>query len=253
LEELGDYQLELESLVNETVRSCDNLNEWEEDHITLQIIRNLHKKVSHASQLVAEHELKVEWSAYRQKKKSWGDLGVLVNIRYSDGSELKGGAILEAKKRARSSIGFDAIKSIQLDSVETNARHAMLLLYDYDKITHFALEPFLGDLRRPYRPAPLTTFTHAAVSPISIARKTGWRDQSLYRSCLPFSYQLCFRYFSGLDLDVDQGLIEVLEGRAALGSPKYLLVFSIARGNVEPNAGIRPDHNSYSTWEDRLD
>jgi hypothetical protein len=144
LEDLGSYQLELEDLINETVTSCDNSNEWEEDHITLEIIRNLQRKVSHFSQLVADRRLKVAWSAYRQNRKNWGDLGLLVNIRYGDGSELKGGAILEAKKRTRNSLSFDAIKATQLESIETNARHAMLLLYDYEKITQFALEPPAG-------------------------------------------------------------------------------------------------------------
>lgn len=244
--DLHEYALGLEDVIEASVAYCNNPHNWDEDYITRRILDGFKDDLATVTKLTTDTELQIRWSAYKQDKKQWGDVGILIDIKYEDGSSLQGGAVLEAKKKEQGTIRFDAIKEDQQTAIQGKAPHAMMLLYDYEQITKFGESSLMRPGWHQYWPLKSTTFTHAVACPISSSRATGWKNTSLYRISVPFSYQLCYRYFGGLDLDFGEELVKLLRGDVELGAPKYLLVFSLAHGRVEPNSEIQPNRNLYA-------
>jgi hypothetical protein len=123
----------------------------------------------------------------------FGDIGALVRIVTKDGTPITAWGYLEAKRRYRDSGEFDEIRWDQLERIEKNAPHAMLLLYDFIDIGFN--EDVSGDAPLPDPPA-----TRSVVVPIALARALGTKSIGLYQAATPLAHQLCYRYLHGLDL-----------------------------------------------------
>ena len=127
---------------------------WDENHITYSILEEFEQKFKDLSITDYPNGLHTRWSAYKftgNIETKFGDIGILVNIVYDDGSRLEGVAFLEAKRRSRWGGGkgdtrFVEIREPQESAILYNAPLAQYLLYDYDVIQYerFFLPPNLS-------------------------------------------------------------------------------------------------------------
>jgi len=170
--------------------------------------------------------MKILWTAYKQKgtsERTFGDIALYIKIAYQDGDKLEGVAFLEAKKRYENKITFDAIKPNQLKRIYKHAPHSMILLYDYEEI-----------IRKTFWWVLLPVRTHTVIVPLNVVLPTEKKDMTLYKFSSPFSYQLCFRYFKGRDLEFSKEAIQTAQGfMQKRGMPKNLITISIAYGRAE--------------------
>lgn len=209
--------------------------DWDEDFITRSILREFRNSFSYVEVDGLKNTITMAWSAYklpRPPETKFGDVAILINIRYQDGDDIEGVGFLEAKKRDKDKITFSALKIPQLKRINKNAPHSMLLLYDYEDITKFANE-IIPNKDFYWFYYAWTPYTYSVVVPSDIFLLTKQKNTTLYKYSLPFSYQLCFRYFSGLDLEFQEKAIEIAKGYNEKMGANYLLVISIAHGRME--------------------
>lgn len=212
--------------------------DWDEDVITRNILKQFRNKFAHIRIDWHANVIRIECEAYKFTGKTetkHGDIGVLLKIHYRDGDCIEGAAFLEAKRKYRKSMSFEALDFSQLKRIFDNTPNSRLLLYDYDAITDFA-KNIIHEKAHRYGYAQWVPYTHCVATPASIVLTTKRNNMSLYKFSLPFSYQLCFRYFQGFDLDFGEDAIKIVKGYLAQkGIPNYLLAFSIAYDKIEPS------------------
>src|SRR5690606_1984238 len=109
--------------------------------ITLKLLSELNVALSSIELEGEDYRRTVEWESYKLRGKyetNFGDIAIVVNINYRDGTHLDGVAFLEAKRRDWRKTTFSAMNDIQLKRVLLNAPRAHYLLYDYEDITGFS-------------------------------------------------------------------------------------------------------------------
>lgn len=224
--------------------------DWDEDFITRSILKELRKKLKSVRIHGLKNRMKIEWSAFKLQgipERKFGDIALLVNIKYHDGDRIEGVAFLEAKKRSRNKTKFGAMKVKQLRKIFRNSPRSMALLYDYDDITQFANIGLDSSIYNWYEWKPCTC---SVVVPINTILSLKKKDITLYKFSLPFSYQLFFRYFHGFDLEFQKKPINIAKGYAEeIGLPRYLAVVSIAFGRSEPYRDIGFNRNRFERFE----
>jgi hypothetical protein len=225
---------QIENLLVEHVKE-NYRADWDEDFITRSILKGIRQELNLANVVDFKDKIRINWVPYKLTGKAenkFGDIAILVNISYRDGDKIEGVAFLEAKKKRPGHIKFEEIRFVQLKRIRKWAPSSMILLYDYDDIMQFSDFLFAGDLYRGWNYKP---YTFAVVIPTGIVIQTAKRDTTLYKFSLPFSYQLVFRYFNGLDLEFRNTPLEIAKGYARdKGLPAYLVTVSITQGKAEP-------------------
>jgi len=232
-----DLIQKLENTITENVKN-NFPNDWDEDFITRNIIKDFRNNYNH---ITIENQYdditKINWSGYKLKgtpEKLFGDIALLFNIMYQDGTNIEGVAFIEAKKRYKNTVNFNSIKFPQTRRILSNAPHSMTLFYDYEKIPFSSLDHRLNHL---YCDCdliyPCTAFSYSVIIPSNIIIQIKNTTTSLYKFSYPFSYQLCVRYFNGIDLDFNKKSIDIAKGFIDNIGPKYLLVVDIAHGNTD--------------------
>jgi hypothetical protein len=234
----------LERLIRRTVKDTTSWD-WDEDFITRSILSNLRNEFDDIQLQGRDDRKKLQWQAYKllgKHETNFGDIALLINIFYKDGTHLEGAAFLEAKKRDRRKTSFSAMRAQQLKRILKHAPRAQYLLYDYEDITGFQAAPvFMNDLRHFYLrheiADSLVPRTSAVCVPMDIAGATGFKDTLLYRYGTPLSMMLASRYFQGLDLDFSKEALGVASGfLAKFGHPKYVLEVTIFENGSEPSS-----------------
>ncbi|WP_148699721.1 hypothetical protein [Candidatus Nitrososphaera evergladensis] len=237
-------------MIRESVIACIP-SAWDENHITYKIIETLKGKLNPDFVINSRNNTNVLWHPYKAKGKvetDFGDIAILVNIIYDDGKTLTGIGFLEAKRRNVHSKKFIQIKRRQLGRILKNAHYSRLLLYDYKDITQFADTSIFDRIPGSLHHSPFVPVTRSAVVPVSIALPKRITNISLYDFSLPFSYQLCFRYPNGLDLELSETSIGVVKGAIKKEydsmeipiAPKYIVAFSVSNGNRYPSLEYLP-------------
>lgn len=234
---MKEFLLELEIILQKHVKNNYPID-WDEDFITRSILKEIRNRLGSVKIRDFKERMRIEWLPYKLKgrpENKFGDVAILVNIRYQDGDEIEGVAFLEAKKRDVNGTRFSAIKMAQLKRIHRNAPSSMVLLYDYNDITQFAsFKPKLN-MREWYGWLVLKPCTCSVVVPTSIVSCNKKKDTTLYKFSLPFSYQLIFRYFQGFDLELRKLPMKIAKGYASeRGLPAYLVVVAITYGRAEP-------------------
>lgn len=240
-----DFVADVETLVRNHVRLKHPYN-WDENHITMSLLEALRNRFSELTLTGFSENLEIRCEAYkynRPEEYEYGDIGIYVHFTRREGPSLEGAAFLEAKKRTDNRTTFDELKGPQLKTIISNAPHAMVLLYDYADIVRYPTNRPMPN--RPMLFSPYTfddagegltrvSTTNAVVAPANFVYtnvKTGRKGKqlsTLYRSSLPFSHQLCFRYFHGFDLEYSKEAVDVAKGYATrCGWPPAVLVFRI--------------------------
>ena len=129
----------VENNLIETINSIGQ-HDWDEDFITRTMLRDLKNNLSSIEHFGQSALKGIDWQAYKLKGKdetNFGDIAIIVELNYRDGTSLEGVAFLEAKKRDWRKSTFSAMNKPQLNKILKNAPRANYLLYDYENITGF--------------------------------------------------------------------------------------------------------------------
>lgn len=236
---------------------------WDENAITFNLVRRIRSLL--ATDIFGDREkTTIRTALFKARgpgvETRFGDLAVLLNFTFRDGTSLEGVAFYESKKREWNSQRLASIRKGQLRRIHNNLWNARLLVYDREPILSAAFEAedqdwhdafvervLLDDgdlvLAHPTRSPMALPFTNAGVIPLGLVLATGRHDTSLYKYALPLSYQLCFRNLQGLDLDHDPDVIRATMGQSqTYGVPRTTLVISVRRGPGE-GPPLLPDVN----------
>ncbi|GAF53820.1 hypothetical protein [Psychrobacter sp. JCM 18900] len=231
-------------------------HEWDEDFITLNLLRDLRHEINGICFISEDRKSKIDWQIYKLKgayENNFGDIALIVNINYKDGTDLHGVAFLEAKKRDWRKTSFSAMKIPQAKRILKNAPRSHYLLYDYEEITNFlSASSYQEELKYYYyhrgSQIPFSAVTRAVCVPLDLALETGNKDTLLYRYGTPLSLQLASRYFNGLDLEFDETSKKVATGfLEKFGLPKYVIKIDIIENGIEPKENqLRVNQSNYS-------
>jgi len=239
----------MERILQEQVKNSFPIY-WDEDFITLNVLREIERKLNVVNIKGFRRRMKIEWTAFKLSGKNenkFGDVALLTNISYQDGDRIEGVAFLEAKKRSKNQTKFEAIKTAQLKRIYKNAPSSMALLFDYEDVTQFA---DTGAFAETWSWLVWKPCTCSVVVPINTILSVHKKDTTLYKFSIPFSYQLFFRYFQGFDLEFRESSIKTAKGYAAdKGVPTYLVVVSVGFGTAEPFRDVNFNRNLFSKME----
>lgn len=217
-------------------------HEWDEDFITLNLLRDIRSELSGSRFTGRDSRSSIDWQIYKLKgtfENNYGDIALVVNINYKDGTSINGAAFLEAKKRDWRKTTFSAMNTPQAKRILKNAPRSQYLLYDYEEITNFLngslyleeISPFYHKRRLQVSFAPVT---RAVCIPLNLAVATAFKDTILYRHGVPLSQMLSTRYFQGLDLEFDDQAKQIATGfLTKFGLPKYVVKVDISTNEVD--------------------
>lgn len=225
---------------------------WNEDLLTQNFLISITSKFKNIFLEDLNGVSKVTMNAFKQAgaltETKFGDIAVIVKIKYPDGEEIEGVGYLEAKKRDIGKMKFGATNPSQLKTINKNAPRARLLLYDYNPISGFiptyCEEPYFeNDFERILRYLPVT---HSVALPINVALKANHFDTALYKFGIPFSQQLVYRYMYAHDLEFDDDTISASKGfgkRQRFTS--YILTIEVGPSNTTEFSGIELNQEIY--------
>jgi hypothetical protein len=231
----------LEETIDNSIKSVSG-HEWDEDFITLDLLRNLRRSLTGIQLEGKDCRKNINWQSYKLKgthETNFGDIALVVNISYKDGTNINGAAFLEAKKRDWRKTTFGAMRVKQARKILKNAPRAHYLLYDYEDITNFLNTSIhLDEMRNYYSiedlPFSLTPRTRVVCVPLNLADSSSIKDTLLYRHGTPLSFMLAYRYFQGLDLEFDEASKQVATGFLKKFSlPKYVVKIDITEEGAE--------------------
>lgn len=232
-----EFVKKLEEAISQVIIDIiqDNLNNWDEDYITLDILKGLRRTFREVEVKYSHNKyIKIRTNFFKFNRKlnaeeKYGDIAIIVKLDYDDGESIEGVALIEAKRINNNS--FSAIKPKQLDTIYNNAPHAYLMLYDHERIDKE--ENFKNYLqnKKTFFPTPL----YASLVPINLARKFNIYNRNLYRFSTAFSYQFAYRYIHGLDLEFNDDIIQAAKGyqQDERYPPQYIIQVSVKHTQSE--------------------
>jgi hypothetical protein len=239
--ELYEFTGHLEKIIRNSLSNISQ-HEWDEDHITYTLIKDLQRGFKGAQYSGHDSRSRIDWETYKLRgsyETNFGDIALVVNINYKDGSSVNGVAFLEAKKRDWRKTTFSAMRVNQAKKIIRNAPRAQYLLYDYEEITNFLNGSLFTEEMESYYyrreiALPFAPITRSVCVPIDLALAKGDKDTLLYRHGLPLSLVLSTRYFQGLDLEFDDKSKEVATGFLnKFGLPKFVVKVDINKSGAE--------------------
>jgi len=226
---------------------------WDENHITFTIVDEFSSgfRFRNISIEGLDRPFKLKWDARKLRRpteETLGDLAILVHLETWEGESIEGVGALEAKRRAPNKASYDSVRQSQLKRICKKSPHSHLLLYDYAQVTGFtdnlASTYWNGDNYFSIQYSNVTPYSHCVTLPVSTALSVGKYNTSLYKFCMPFSVQLCARYFRGYDLETDNKIIvDVKNNIERYGGFRYLWLVGISTGEADPvlPSGINDD------------
>ena len=260
--DVHDFVINLERAISESVKR-NFPKAWDEDHITYSIIETLESRFGQSIQIDLASgidrwhpwryppflavppyvgELNVRWAAYKQTgrdERTFGDIAILIAMRFRDGTALFGVGFSEAKKRNRNDCRFSQVRADQTKRILRNAPRSVFLLYDHDPVCFHVVNGWTCGWS-----------THSVCIPMDLAMATRKKDTSLYKHSQPFALQF-LRYLLGMDLDFSTRAVEIARGvHEDIGSPTYLLVIGVGFDTTAPGEDEVPfDRDRYGRLE----
>jgi hypothetical protein len=239
--ELDEFTGLLERRISDSIKGV-SAHSWNEDYITFKLLSELNSTLSSVDLEGKNFRQSIEWESYKLRgsyETNFGDIAIIVNISYRDGTGLEGVAFLEAKRRDWRKTTFSAMNKTQLKRILRHAPRAHYLLYDYEGIIGFSNPVSFGRevsrYRRSYWPGLLTEKTSSLCVPLNVAGATGFKDTLLYRHGTPLAWMLSNRYFQGLDLEFDDTAKSVATGFLnKFGLPKFVMRVEVTEQGAEP-------------------
>lgn len=225
---------------------------WEEDYLTHTLMMQM-RDFFHFKRFRLPGDLvRTRWKLYQLNDppvNPLADAVLLFSILYHDGTVLEGAAYIMARKKDPDKNTFSTLRKDQLKKLHSVGADARLLLYDYDPITGMAF-PSVPDTTAgtyPHSWDNWVPYTHVAAVPSSTALALGAKTTGLYKTALPLSYQLCFRWFFGLDIEYGPAALETAKGnRPGRGTANFLACVSVSHGGAEPTEDFDFNRELYS-------
>jgi hypothetical protein len=239
MDNMKSLSYELETLIYKNIKENYPAN-WDRDSITRSIFADL-KNLFHGKKIhTPGNTIKTLWRLYQLKKEPEsipGDVALIIQITYHDGQVAEGVVFYDIAEKDPDKNSFSVLNKNRIKKLTSFAHHSQLLLYDYDPITGMAfpstVESVIGN--HPHNWNSWIPYTHAATVQANLAFLLGNKTTSLYKVAVPLSYQLCYRYLYGLDLDFNkQALESATDLNSARGNPKFLIHISVSHGGAEP-------------------
>jgi hypothetical protein len=237
------YERRLDETKNQAIKDCYPKT-WTEDEITTSLLKHLGdflSKNKFNDSLTGQTTIKLTGYKYRGTQETkYGDIALLINIRFDNGIQFKGVGLLEAKKRIIDDYKYGKpSRKDQFSNILKNAPYASLLLYDYEPLTQI-INPYsdMVDIRHYYYDdvyghIPKTISPSNCVTcPLYLVRDDKEILRKITRSCNRLSEQLLNRYFHGLDLHTDQKSIKTLTDFDKNNSPRFVATVDITHGST---------------------
>jgi hypothetical protein len=251
---LKSLSYELEALLYSNIKENYPGN-WNRDSITRSIFSDM-KKLLHGKKIhTPGNTINTLWQLHQLKKDDdsrSGDIALIMQITYHDGQTSEGVAFFDSAEKDPGKNSFSILNKNRLKRLASFAHHSQLLLLDYDPISGMAFpstaETVIGN--HPHSWNSWIPFTHAVTVPANLAFILGIKTTGLYKVSVPVSYQICYRYLYGLDLDFNKQALEAAAGiNTARGNPKFLILVSVAHGGSEPLNAYTIDKSMYAEFE----
>jgi hypothetical protein len=118
------FLIDVESIIESQVKNSYPRH-WDEDAITHSMLREFETLLANVTITdLSPDVLKINWQAFKfegEPHYKFGDIALLVNIKYQDGDTIEGVAFIEAKKKTCLQVKFQSIKKSQLKRIFKNA------------------------------------------------------------------------------------------------------------------------------------
>lgn len=250
----SEYFHHIEQAINGAIRECFPYD-WEENHITFNITKNLFHKNKIVSLDGLDRPFKILWDARKLRKPTetdFGDVAVVVRLTTWAGEIIEGVGLLEAKRRDAGKNTFSAAKLKQLKHIFSKAPSARLMLYDYDNVSS-CMDNWSVQFEDHYyhrRYGVIQPYTHCICVPIGTSISQAKFTTELHKFGVPLSYQLVGRYFRGFDLELDPSIVAAVKGNALKhGGARTLILVGVSTGAAEPTLP-EVNHNLYGPAEE---
>ena len=228
---------------------------WDTAPVDAAILERLHSLFNGRKIRFPGGQISSSWKVFRATEapeKTFCSIAFIYNIIHGDGQNTAGAAFFDSHCRDNDKNTFSSIKKDHLRKINTQAPHSCLLLYDYSPISGMAFPSYPESIvgNSPVNWNNWLPVTTAAVVQSGPALASGSKTTSLYRSSVPFSYQLCHRHLFGLDLDYGKTALEIASGtREDKGMARYLVTVSLIHGSNEPQV---PDEINRGIYQELL-
>lgn len=230
---------ELESIVYSSVKERYP-SSWDRDVITSSLFSGM-KSILHGKRILTPgNVIQSRWRMYRfgrDQENPFCDTAILVQVSYHDGQVIQGVAFLEIAEKDPQKNTFSGLNKTRIKKISSVGHSSRVILYDYDPISGMAFpstaESIIGT--SPHSWNAWLPYTHAVAVPAGLALALDNKSTGLYKASLPLSYQICYRYLYGLDLDFGKPAMEIATGaRTDRGNPGSLILIAAAHGGAEP-------------------
>jgi hypothetical protein len=251
---LKSLNFELESLVYSNVKENFPGN-WDCDFITRSLLSGMKKLLNGKNMHTPGNVIKTYWNLYQLKDKTdttLGDIAFIVQVSYHDGQISKGAVFHATAIKDPGKNTFSSLNKNHYRKPLSFAPHSQILLFDYDTITGMAFpstaESVIGNY--PHSWNNWIPFTHAVTVSANLALSLDSKTTALYKVSLPLSYQICYRYLYGLDLDHSAASLETAGGiKTDRGNPKFLALIAVSHGGADPLTTFDFDKKMYVEFE----
>ena len=206
----------MEELISSNIKK-NLLVEWNENDITDSLFMDMQKLFNGRKIHLPGNVIESSWITYKRKveeENNIGKIALIFKITYHDGHDIEGVAFIDTKVKDPGKNTFSSLKKNQIRKMNSNISNSLLLLYDYDNISTMAFPAIPEAIISSY-PSYWNNwipFTNAVTLPADLAIALGDKTTGLYKVSTPFSYQLLFRYFFGLDLDYNNRGMDIARG-----------------------------------------
>src|SRR4030042_5277042 len=247
---LRSLNFEMESLVYASVKENFPGN-WDGDFITRSLLSNMKRLLNKKNIRTPGNVIKSYWSLHQLKDKSdttLGDITFIVQVSYHDGQISKGAVFHAATLKDPGKNTFSSLNKNYYRKLISVAPHSQILLFDYDTITGMAFPSTAASIigNHPHSWNNWIPFTHAVTVPANLALSLDIKTTGLYKVSLPLSYQICYRYLYGLDLDHSTTALETAAGiKKDRGNPKFMVLIAVSHGGAVPLTTFDIDKKRY--------
>lgn len=230
---------ELESVIYSSVRERYPAS-WDREIITASLFSGIKNTLHGKRILTPGNVIHSRWRMYRlsgDRDNSFCDTAIIVQVSFHDGQIVRGTAFLEIAEKDPQKNTFSGLNKTRIKKISSAGQGSRVILYDYDPIAGMAFpstaESVIGT--SPHSWNAWLPYTHAVAVPAGLALALDCKSTGLYKASLPLSYQICYRYLYGLDLDFGKQALDIATGtRTDRGNPGFLVLIAAAHGGAEP-------------------
>jgi hypothetical protein len=239
----------MEDVFSEII-SSEYFSSWSEHNITSELLSSLKNEIHGKSFSIPTGSFSIQWENYKQDNVPDDDPAVIsfiVDITFHDSQNVKGIYLLNTKLREKEKHTFHGLKKDFTKKLSSLSNSSSLLLIDYDLAGGSAFSPSPESItgNDPHSWSRWSASTNCSVISCNAALALGSKTTSLYRTALPFTYEIFYRIFHGLDLDYSKGAIEAgLGKKPEKFMPSHITYINLSFDKSKSDSMILTDHDA---------